>query len=150
MISGVGNDIIEVARVRKVLTRHPQRFLDRVFTATEQAYCLRKKDPALHFAARFAAKEAVVKAVGTGFTNGLTWLDIEVVNNPNGKPIVSFSPFAKNLFCNTQIELSISHCHNYATAVAISSHDYKNKKIYFFSSLILIIFILTLLVLELF
>lgn len=142
MTNGVGNDIIEVARIRNVLTRHPQRFLDRVFTITEQTYCLRKKDPVLHLAARFAAKEAVVKSVGTGFTQGLSWLDIEIVNNSNGKPIVNFSPFAKKLFANTKIELSISHCHKYATAVAISSPPPQKNKIYFFSSLVLVLFIL--------
>lgn len=119
MILGVGNDIIEIERIKSTLSRHPQRFLMRVFTTLEQKYCMSRKDPVLHFAARFAAKEAIVKALGTGFSQGLSWLDFEISNDGKGKPLVSFSPFAKELLGNITIHLSMSHCHNYATAVAI-------------------------------
>lgn len=119
MILGIGNDIVEVARIKMVLARHPQRFLDKVFTPNEQEYCLKRKDPAIHLAGRFAAKEAVVKSLGTGFSEGLTWLDIEILNDPKGKPFVSASPFARELLGNSSIEISLSHCHKYATAVAI-------------------------------
>jgi holo-[acyl-carrier protein] synthase len=118
MILGVGNDIVEVARIKAILSRHPQRFLDRVFTPHEQDYCLKRKDPALHLAARFAAKEAIVKALGTGFSQGLSWLDIEI-----RKPVASFSPFAKELFGDLLLHISMSHCHQYATAVAIWARD---------------------------
>jgi holo-[acyl-carrier protein] synthase len=123
MILGVGNDIVEVARIKAILSRHPQRFLDRVFTPHEQDYCLKRKDPALHLAARFAAKEAIVKALGTGFSQGLSWLDIEIRNDAKGKPVASFSPFAKELFGDLLLHISMSHCHQYATAVAIWARD---------------------------
>lgn len=119
MILGIGNDIVEVARIKTILARHPQRFLDRVFTPLEQDYCLKKKDPTQHLAARFAAKEAIVKALGTGFSQGLSWLDIEILNDSMGKPIPSFSPFAIELFGDLTLHLSMSHCHAYATAVAV-------------------------------
>lgn len=119
MILGIGNDIVEIARIRKVLARYPQRFIDRVFTPHEQEYCLKRKEPALHLAGRFAAKEAVVKAVGTGFTQGLSWLDFEVCHNARGKPEIVLSPFASNLLGTPTLHLSISHCHHYATAIAI-------------------------------
>lgn len=125
MILGVGNDIIEVARIKTILSRHPQRFLDRVFTIHEQDYCLKRKDPAVHLAGRFAAKEAIVKALGTGFSQGLNWLDIEIRNDFKGKPLVFFSTFAKELFGDLTIHISISHCHQYATAVAICTNKIK-------------------------
>lgn len=119
MILGIGNDIVEVARIKAILSHHHQRFLDRVFTSHEQDYCLKRKDPALHLAGRFAAKEAIVKALGTGFSQGLSWLDIEIRNDSKGKPIASFSLFAKELFGDLTLHISMSHCHQYATAVAI-------------------------------
>lgn len=119
MILGLGNDIIEVSRIQAILTRHPERFLNRIFTPHEQDYCLKRKEPALHLAGRFAAKEAIVKALGTGFSQGLNWLDIEIQNDTKGKPIASFSPFAKELFGDLTLHISISHCRQYATAVAI-------------------------------
>ena len=119
MILGIGNDIVEVARIEAILKRYPQRFLDRVFTPEEQSYCLKRKMPALHLAGRFAAKEAIVKALGTGFSQGLSWLDIEIKNDPRGKPTAFFSSFAKELFGNLTLHISISHCHHYATAMAI-------------------------------
>ncbi len=120
MILGIGNDIVETARIQAVLTRYSQRFLNRVFTSYEQDYCLKRKEPALHLAGRFAAKEAIVKALGTGFSQGLTWLDIEIRNHPTGKPIAIFSPFAQELFGDlTTLHVSLSHCQQYATAFAI-------------------------------
>lgn len=119
MILGIGNDIVEVARIKAILARHPQRFLDRVFTSHEQDYCLKRKDPALHLAGRFAAKEAIVKALGTGFSQGLSWLDFEIRNDPKGKPIVALSSFAQELFGDLSLLISMSHCREYATAVAI-------------------------------
>ncbi len=119
MILGLGNDIIEIARIQKVLSRYPERFLKRVFTTNETKYCLMKKEPALHLAGRFAAKEAIVKALGTGFSGGMNWTDIEIDNDPKGKPFVIFSPFVHELFGTINMELSISHCHKYAIAVAI-------------------------------
>lgn len=119
MILGIGNDIVEISRIRTVFARYPQRFLQRVFTSYEQEYCLKRKDPALHLAGRFAAKEAVVKALGTGFTQGLSWLDIEIRHDSKGKPAVFFSSLAIDLLGTPTLLVSISHCHQYATAVAI-------------------------------
>lgn len=119
MILGIGNDIVEVARIKAVLTRYPQRFLNRVFSSYEQGYCLRRKDPALHLAGRFAAKEAIVKALGTGFSQGLGWLDIEIRNDSKGKPAAFLSPFARELLDDPLLHVSMSHCHQYATAFAI-------------------------------
>ncbi|WP_068468434.1 holo-ACP synthase [Candidatus Protochlamydia phocaeensis] len=120
MILGIGNDIIEVARIKANLERYKQRFIDRVFTPQEQEYCLSRKEPALHFAGRFAAKEAIVKALGTGFSQGITWLDIEIKNDSNGKPCAIISPHLADLFgCLPFLHISISHCHTYATAFAI-------------------------------
>jgi holo-[acyl-carrier protein] synthase len=119
MILGIGNDIVEVARIKAILARYPQRFLDRIFTSHEQEYCLKRKEPALHLAGRFAAKEAIVKALGTGFSQGLNWLDFEIKNDSKGKPTVFLSLPAKELLGEPVLHVSISHCHHYATAFAV-------------------------------
>lgn len=120
MILGIGNDIIEVARIKNNVEKYKQRFLDRVFTPFEQTYCLSRKEPSLHLAGRFAAKEAVVKALGTGFTQGITWQDIEIRNALEGKPYVVLSPQLQDLIgLSSSVLISISHCHEYATAFAI-------------------------------
>ncbi len=119
MILGIGNDIVEVERIRRVIKRYGQRFLNRLFTTYEQNYCLRRKDPALHFAGRFAAKEAVVKAFGTGFTKAIGFLDVEIMSNKDGKPGIVLSPIVDQLMNYPKICISISHCHTYATAIAI-------------------------------
>lgn len=119
MILGIGTDIVEVARIKTIFARYPERFLNRTFTSYEQDYCLKRKEPALHLAGRFAAKEAIVKAIGIGFSTGLSCLDIEIQNDSRGKPIVFFSPFAKELLGNLSLHISISHCHQYATAFAL-------------------------------
>ena len=122
MILGVGNDIVEIARIKAIFTRYPERFLNRVLTPYEQVYCLKKKEPALHLAGRFAAKEAIVKALGIGFSQGLSWLDIEIQNNLKANPL-SFSLLLQvELFENLNFHISISHCHIYATAFAIWTH----------------------------
>ena len=90
MIIGSGIDLVEIERIRQSMERFGQRFLDRVFTATEQAYCLRKRNAAESLAARFAAKEAGAKALGTGISRGVNWLEIEVVREPGGRPALCF------------------------------------------------------------
>ncbi|MBA3722162.1 MAG: holo-ACP synthase [Parachlamydiaceae bacterium] len=119
MIEGIGNDIIEIARIKANIERYRERFLNRIFTPREQHYCNKKKESAIHFAGRFAAKEAVVKALGTGFSQGITWLDVEIFNDDNGKPIVSVSSKLSELFDSPKLLISISHCREYATAFAI-------------------------------
>lgn len=123
MIRGIGTDIIEIKRVELAISRHGSRFLDRIFTAKEQDYCLTHRQSSQHFAGRFAAKEAIVKSLGTGFRKGISWLDIEIINNTNGKPEVILSPKLEALLLTSQeeisIQLSISHCREYTTAFAI-------------------------------
>ncbi len=121
MIKGVGNDIIEIERMRQSIERHGHHLLNRLFTIREQDYCFKYKDPVPHFAGRFAAKEAIVKALGTGFGADIVWHDIEIINSESGKPEVLFSSNLNNTFENPDILVSISHCDRYATAVAIWS-----------------------------
>lgn len=122
-ILGIGNDIIEIERIRRSYDHHGYRFLTRLFSTVEQDYCLKHKDPVPHFAARFSAKEAVVKALGTGFGEYASWLDIEIVNDELGKPHVKLSESLQKKLGNTSIMLSISHCQLYVTAVAIWISD---------------------------
>ncbi|MES2273795.1 MAG: holo-ACP synthase, partial [Chlamydiota bacterium] len=118
LLQGLGNDIIEIERIRRSIERHGSHFLNRLFTEREQEYCMQFKDPAPHFAGRFAAKEAIAKALGTGFGAHLSWHDLEVVNNEEGKPIVLISENGRKRFNNPRVLLSISHSAAYATAVA--------------------------------
>lgn len=117
-IQGVGTDIIEIQRIKEAIERHGERFLDRLFTPKEQEYCKRYKDATPHFAGRFAAKEAVLKALGTGLNPEITWQDIEILNDHQGKPEVHISANLGQRFL-AHIFLSISHCEMYATAMAI-------------------------------
>ncbi len=118
---GIGNDITEIARIEQSIERFSERFISRIFTAKEQEYCLRnRKNSAQHFAARFAAKEAVVKALGTGFRKGISWLDIEIINDANGKPTVTLSKKILDSVGDITIMISLSHSRDYATAVAIA------------------------------
>lgn len=120
MIIGIGNDIIEISRIEKVINRFHEKFLDKIFTPAEQEYCNRYQDRQRRYAGRFAAKEAIVKAMGTGIRDNINWLSIEITNSPEGKPIVTLSPELKHQF-NYQILISISHCRDYATAFAVAT-----------------------------
>ncbi len=118
-LQGLGNDIIEIERIRLSIERHGQHFLNRLFTQREQDYCYKFKDPVPHFAGRFSAKEAVAKALGTGFGADLSWHDIEILGNELGRPLVHLSESAKKRFNTPSILVSISHSTSHATAVAI-------------------------------
>jgi len=123
-ILGHGVDIIEIDRITRLRERHPERFLDRLFTPSEQAYCLEHKYPDEHFAVRFAAKEAVLKAIGTGWRNGIAWTDIQVVVEPSGRPCVRLEGLALAAAMEvgiTQWLLSLSHSKTHAIASAIAS-----------------------------
>lgn len=113
MIVGIGTDIIEVSRIAKAIERWGEHFLNHVFTKDEITYCMRHKFPAQNFAGRFAAKEAVIKALTD--TKNLQWTDIQIINDARGKPHCSVTQ--KNL--KQPIHISISHTNNYATAFAI-------------------------------
>jgi len=120
-LHGLGNDIVEISRVRQSIERHGLHFLNRLFTHREQDYCYKFKDPVPHFAGRFAAKEAISKALGTGFGAQLSWHDIEILNDDHGKPLITLSENVKKNFNNPHILISISHSNDHATAVAIWS-----------------------------
>jgi holo-[acyl-carrier protein] synthase len=112
MIVGSGIDLVEIARIQQSMERFGKRFLDRVYTASEQAYCLRKRNAAESLAARFAAKEAGAKALGTGISHGVSWLEIEVIREPGGRPTIRFHGRAGELAGRMgvgQIALSITH-----------------------------------------
>lgn len=119
MIKGLGTDIIEIDRIEKVVSRYGQQFLDRLFTSSEQEYCKKYRNPIQHYAGRFAAKEAIAKALGKGISKEIAWTDIEIINDENGKPHVYLAPQVRDLFSDPTVHLSISHCKQYATAVAI-------------------------------
>ncbi|MDZ7637962.1 MAG: holo-[acyl-carrier-protein] synthase [Bryobacterales bacterium] len=112
MIVGVGVDLAEVHRIRTSFERFGERFRDRIFTPLEIAYCERKANKYERYAARFAAKEAGMKAIGTGMRKGVRWLDFEVANLPSGKPTLRFhgvaADFAERLGV-TNVALSITH-----------------------------------------
>lgn len=118
-IQGLGNDIIEVDRIEKSIERYGSHFLQKIFTPSEIAYCVKHSKQSRHFAGRFAAKEAIAKALGCGFGHKLSWHDLEILNHATGKPYVVFSKKASDLFNSPIIHLSISHCKEYASAVAI-------------------------------
>jgi holo-[acyl-carrier protein] synthase len=90
MIVGSGIDMVEIHRIRSSWEHYGQRFLDRIYTQAEQAYCLRKRNAAESLAARFAAKEAGAKALGTGISRGVSWLEIEVMRAPGARPALVF------------------------------------------------------------
>ena len=118
-ILGIGTDIIEIERIRKSLETHGLRMLARLFTTQEQDYCLKYKDPVPHFAGRFAAKEAIVKALGTGFGKSAAWCDLIILNTPEGKPEVHFSEHLQKKLKESRVLVSISHCQLYDTAFAL-------------------------------
>jgi len=120
MVVGLGIDIIEIARVKKSIDEYGSLFLNKVFTDDEIIYCNNKFNKYQHFAARFAAKEAVYKAMASGWKEGLRWKDIEIENEPTGMPKVKPSGKLKNfLSSNKELKISISHSDNYVTCVAI-------------------------------
>ena len=128
MIKGIGIDLVEIDRFKKAIKRQGKKFLERVFTPAEINYCLNKRLPYPHFAARFAAKEAFLKAIGTGWgtKNSPYWTEIEVINkisNPKSQiPNLKLSGKAK-LICRklkvTSFHLSLTHTANYASAIII-------------------------------
>ncbi len=122
-IIGIGVDLVEIARIESSIIRHGERFLRRVFTEDERAYCGRMKAPAPCYAARFAAKEAASKAFGTGIGAEFGWLDLEVLRRENGAPFLHFhgsaATFAKRIGID-EMMLSLSHSEHYAIANAVA------------------------------
>jgi holo-[acyl-carrier protein] synthase len=122
MIIGTGIDIAEVPRIEASIARFGDRFLRRIFTEAEIRYCESKANRVERFAARFAAKEAAMKAIGTGWNHGVTWRDVEVCRQPGGRPTIAFhgkaAEFAAKLGA-VHIALSLSHTEEYAIAQVI-------------------------------
>ncbi len=122
MILGTGIDIIEVARIRASYEKFGARFLNRILLPSEIAYCLTHKSPAPFLAARFAAKEAISKAFGTGIGAKLGWRDIEIGRRDSGEPFVILHGAGQTLLIErgaSSVLVSLSHTDNYATATAI-------------------------------
>lgn len=115
MIKGIGIDIVEIKRVKNLLKKYGKSFLNRTFTKKEIEYCHNKPNPAQHYAGRFAAKEALIKALG----KPLTLKDIEVINKKNSRPEIKLYKSASSVLKRKNILLSISHDHEYAIAEVI-------------------------------
>jgi len=122
VIVGTGIDLVEVPRIAAAVERFGDRFLNRVFTAGEIRYCRSKRNAMERFAARFAAKEAGFKAIGTGWRNGVTWRDVEVGREPGGRPTVCFTGRAAEFAARLGVRrasLSLSHTSELAIAQVI-------------------------------
>lgn len=126
MIVGTGVDIAETSRIEQSLNRHGERFIKRICTPQEIAYCERFKNKAERYAARFAAKEAAFKALGTGWSNGVRWLDVEVTHQPSGKPELVLSGRARDVARELRVArmaVSISHADRYVVAQVVFESD---------------------------
>lgn len=121
MILGVGIDIIEIERIKKSVDRYGERFLNKIFTKTELEYSLKKKNKYQHLAARFAAKEAITKALSS-FDKAFKWQEIEIYNQTNGMPVVKLHGKLKDFLGNDKsLNISMSHSDHYVTCIAILS-----------------------------
>jgi holo-[acyl-carrier protein] synthase len=122
MIIGIGIDTIELARIAGVLERYPERFLNRIYTESEREYFRRWSDPVPRVAGRFAVKEAAMKALGTGWSRGVRWRDIEVARHPSGKPELRLHGEARRIFSAlgaSAAHCTITHSKDHAMAVVI-------------------------------
>jgi len=125
MIIGVGIDIIEIDRIKESVDKFGEKFLSKIYTKSELEYCLSKASKYQHLAARFAAKEAVYKALTTGWHEKATWQDIEISNEPNGMPVVSLKGKLNGFLTKGKnLRISMSHSRDYVACVAII---YKNS-----------------------
>ena len=129
-IYGIGIDVVEVERIASAIERHGELFLAKLFTPAERAYCAVQKRPELHYAARFAAKEAVSKALGTGIGSQAGWLDLEITRDPSGAPKLRLQGDAA-LFSQskgiTEVQISLTHAREYAAANAIALASFPEK-----------------------
>jgi holo-[acyl-carrier protein] synthase len=125
-IYGIGIDIVETRRIEESLSQFGDRFIDRIFTRKERTYCAKMRLPAPHYAARFAAKEAIAKAFGTGIGENLNWTDTEILRDSLGKPYVVLSGAGQTFAAEkgiTQVMISLSHTDHYAAAHAVAICD---------------------------
>jgi holo-[acyl-carrier protein] synthase len=119
VIQGIGVDVVDVKRMKIVLDARGTPLIKKLFTDPEIAYCTSKKKPHEHFAARFAAKEAVSKAMQTGWSGKFRWRDVEVINNPSGAPKVVLRDFVAEQLADCRVHISLSHTENTVVAFAI-------------------------------
>lgn len=119
VVEGIGVDVVEISRVGEVVNRWGDHFLRKIFTEREIAYARARKNPLHHFAARFAVKEAVAKAISTGWRGDFRWKDVEVENEPGGKPSVVLGGGLKSRLEDVKIHISISHSENVVVGFAI-------------------------------
>src|SRR3954454_5716009 len=127
-IYGIGTDIVECLRIAQMIERHGELFIARVYTPSEITYCQSRKQATQHFAGRWAAKEAVLKALGTGWRRGISWRDVEVRNLKSGSPTIAVYGGARDYMEQqriSQVMISISLCLSHATAYAIAISDDK-------------------------
>ena len=129
MIYGIGIDIIEIERIEKSVERYGEKFLSRIFTSKELEYCLSKASKYQHLAARFAAKEAIAKALSFNGDRGFSWQDIEIINRPNGRPVPTLFGKMKSIVGDDKLlKITMSHSDHYVTCFAILST--KSEKIF--------------------
>jgi holo-[acyl-carrier protein] synthase len=120
MVIGIGIDIIEIDRIKESVDEYGDQFLQKVYTPAEIKYCLSKKNKYQHLAARFAAKEAIYKAISSNWDSELSWQDMEIINAPNGMPEVKFKGnLEKFLSGDKSLKISMSHSRDYVACVAI-------------------------------
>lgn len=122
-VIGIGTDIVECLRIAQMIERHGELFINRVYTQYEIRYCQTRKQSTQHYAGRWAAKEAILKALGTGWRKGISWRDIEVRNEPSGRPVVGLRGGARDIVEKLGIRemlVSISHCRSHAMAYALA------------------------------
>jgi holo-[acyl-carrier protein] synthase len=120
MVIGIGIDIIEIDRIKESVDEYGDQFLQKVYTPAEIKYCLSKKNKYQHLAARFAAKEAIYKAISSNWDSELSWQDMEIINAPNGMPEVKFKGnLEKFLAGDKSLKISMSHSRDYVACVAI-------------------------------
>lgn len=125
-VRGIGIDLVPISRMRRIMERWQDRFVTRIFTPDEIAYCRARKDPAPHFAARFAAKEAGLKALGTGLSLGVSWLELEVRRERGGPPILMLSGRSREVAQARGADrmlLALTHDGDYAIAQAMLVAD---------------------------
>jgi len=120
MVLGIGIDIIEIERIKESIDKYGDSFLNKIYTQNELDYCLSKFNKYQHLAARFAAKEAIYKALATSWEKDATWKSIEITNEPNGLPVAKFFGRLKDFLSDDKdIKISLSHSEHYVTGVAI-------------------------------
>jgi holo-[acyl-carrier protein] synthase len=122
-IVGTGIDIVECLRIAQMIERHGELFITRVYTDAEIEYCTARKAATQHYSGRWAAKEAVLKALGTGWRRGISWRDIEIRNDRKGAPTVNLRAGARDVMEKAgirRLHISISHCRSFAVAHVVA------------------------------